>query len=47
MQRTATRDAILEALALERKAKALGVDIEREIEKIVEKLRHGTETRQV
>ena len=41
MQRTATRDAILEALALERKAKALGVDIEREISKIVERLKHG------
>jgi hypothetical protein len=45
MQRTVTRDAILEALALERKAQALGVDIEREIEKIVEKLKHGDKTR--
>ena len=47
MQRTVTRDAILEALALERKAAALGVDIEREIEKIVEKLKYGAENRKI
>ncbi len=47
MERTLTRDAILEALALERKAQVLGVDIEREIEKIIEKLKNGAETRKI
>lgn len=47
MQREATRQAILEALALERKAQAMGVDIEREIERIIEKLKHGAEDRKI
>lgn len=45
MQRTVERDAILEALALERKAKAIGVDIEPEITKIVDKIKRGNKAR--